>query len=115
MRVAYAPTLLALLLIFSLSLCLPSTAEAAAWCRCLERGSTIEALGEEFPELTAWFGGIAILSGLPELGYWVTCDALGEEYPERSSSSQSEALGEEFPERFQFSDDLEALGEEFPE
>jgi len=65
--------------------------------------------------MSAWFGGIAILSGLPELGYWVICDALGEEFPERMTSSQSEALGEEFPERLQMDDDLEALGEEFPE
>lgn len=70
-------------------------------CRCSKGGSTIAALGEEFPELVQWPLSIAALGEeFPEfLVWWLpTVATLGEEFPERVRLPQAQGLGEEFPE-----------------
>ena len=102
--------------ILLVSLCLlPNTAVAKTQCRDITRGSTIEGLGEEFPEL--YIGLVVCIIGnqLPGfiLGY---AEALGEEFQDRQAPPEDDSLGEEFPERSQSkSDTREALGEEYPE
>jgi hypothetical protein len=91
----------ALLLSLSLGL-LPVSAEAKDDCRVIKGGSSADALGEEFPEVTAVAD--------------VDDDALGEEFPEYILFLPFfGALGEEFPELILFGLARLALGEEFPE
>jgi hypothetical protein len=77
-------------------------AEAKGNCRSGKGGSTIAALGEEFPEIAKWFGIDAALGEeFPELVVFLpilTTAALGEEFPELVRLPKTESLGEEFPE-----------------
>lgn len=115
MRFVRTTTLWPLLALFSLLASTAFSADALADSRMMDRGSTFDALGEEFPELAAWQLGIALIRGAPPMLLWSWCAALGEEFPEATvGSPYLEALGEEFPEKGRCTD-AEALGEEFPE
>jgi|WetSurSiteA1Bulk_404760.scaffolds.fasta_scaffold114928_2 hypothetical protein len=96
----------ALLLSLSLGL-LPVSAEAKDDCRVIRGGSSADALGEEFPEVTAVAEDNDVSLGDA---------ALGEEFPELFIFLPFVgALGEEFPELILFGITRAALGEEFPE
>ena len=102
MKGCHRPLWLAALLISLLLGLLPVAAEAKDDCRVIKGGSSADALGEEFPEVTA-----------------VEEDndaALGEEFPELIILLPFfGALGEEFPELILIGITCPALGEEFPE
>ncbi|MBP7669457.1 MAG: hypothetical protein KA123_02645 [Candidatus Eisenbacteria bacterium] len=90
-------TAIALLLVFLLASFTVGAADAGAAGRNSKGGSTPDALGEEFPEITGW----PVLIGL-EFPLWqvfVWWDGLGEEFPEKTADTHpTTGLGEEFPE-----------------
>jgi len=105
------------LLVLLLAAVLPNAAEAVDSCRSIKGGSSTDALGEEYPELSCW----PVLFGiefrfLEPLVLFFGDSGLGEEFPEKRAASGpcDSGLGEEFPEKAAPSAP-DILGEEFPE
>ena len=92
--------MIALVLLIGLTFAgLPATAEATDGCRTGKGGSSTDALGEEFPEVTLGPVLSAVAQKVTVLVFWVFDDGLGEEFPEATSSKDlGDGLAEEFPE-----------------
>ena len=108
---------MAVLLPLLLAAVFTSAADASIFCRTSKGGSSTDALGEEYPELSCW----PVLFGiefrfLEPLVLFFGDSGLGEEFPEKRAASGpcDSGLGEEFPEKAAPSAP-DILGEEFPE
>jgi hypothetical protein len=99
MKALHQPWILAVLLVCLTIAGLPATAEATDGCRTGKGGSSTDALGEEFPEVTLEPVLSVVAPKVVVLIFWIFDDGLGEEFPEATSTKDTgDGLAEEFPE-----------------